>query len=129
MKVMSVEEFRKAVRDQGAPSSKQACFICPMCGTVQNMVDLIMAGAGKGEDEVSKYIGFSCLGRFTHHKPPPKEKGTQGGCNWTLGGLFQLHELEVITEDGKHHPHFDLATQEQTAVHLLNQKMAKEVTA
>jgi len=126
MKTMTIEEFQTALREQ-APSSVQVCFVCPMCGTVQNMIDLIIAGAGKTEEEVSKYIGFSCVGRFTHHKPPPQEKGSQCGCNWTLGGLFQCHQLEVVTEDGVRHPRFDLATPGQTAVHLLDQIMTVEV--
>lgn len=125
MKTMTVKDFHAAIREQ-APSSAQVCFVCPMCGTVQNIIDLIRAGAGKTEDDVSKYIGFSCVGRFTHHKPPPQEKGGQCGCNWTLGGLFQCHQLEVVTDDGVRHPHFDLATKEQTAVHLLDQVMVGE---
>lgn len=55
------------------------------------------------------------------------EKGGQCGCNWTLGGLFQRHQLEVVTDDGVRHPHFDLATKGQTAVHLLDQVMVREV--
>ena len=125
MKTMTVEEFREQIRAQ-APSSVQACFVCPMCGTVQNMIDLIRAGAGETEDDVSKYIGFSCVGRFTHHKPPPQEKGSQSGCNWTLGGVLQLHKFEVVTDDGVRHPHFDLATPGQAAVHLLDQDMMRE---
>ena len=69
-------------------------------------------------DEVEKYLGFSCFGRWTHQKPPPKEKGTQHGCNWTLGGLFQCHDLEVVTPDGKKHPRFELATQAEAQAHM-----------
>jgi len=126
MEIMTVEEFRTALRKQGAPSSKQACFVCPMCGTVQNMVDLINAGAGKTEDDVKGVIGFSCLGRFTHRQTPSKVKGQQIGCNWTLGGLFQMHNFEVVDEKGRKHPHFALATKEETAVHILDQLMKEE---
>jgi hypothetical protein len=59
------------------------------------------------------------LGRFTHHLPPPKLKGTQVGCNWTLGGLFQMHALEVVTEDGERHPRFEVATPEEAKAHLV----------
>lgn len=126
MKTMTIDEFQTALREQ-APSLVQVCFVCPMCGTVQNMIDLIRAGAGKTEDDVLEYIGFSCVGRFTHHKPPPREKGSQLGCNWTLGGLFQCHQLEVVTDDGVRHPYFDLATKEQAAIHLLDQIVTEEV--
>jgi hypothetical protein len=126
MKSMTVEQFHAAIREQGAPSSKQSCFTCPMCGTVQNMVDLINAGAGKTEEDVNRLIGFSCVGRWTHHKPPAEVKGQQIGCNWTLGGLFSLHNFEVIDDEGKRNPHFALSTREQTAVHLLEQAMLRE---
>ena len=118
MKTMTLAEFIAALKAQGGADTTEACFVCPMCGTVQNGKDLILAGAGKDFDEIEKYLGFSCIGRFTHHKSPPKEKGKQVGCNWTLGGLFQMHTLEVVTEDGKHHPRFEPATPEQAQEYL-----------
>ena len=89
-----------------------------MCGTIQSAFDLVKAGAGKDFDEVEKYLGFSCIGRWTHHKPPPKKRGTQVGCNWTLGGLFQTHELVVETPDAKQHPRFELATPQEAKSHI-----------
>jgi hypothetical protein len=74
--------------------------------------DLIRAGAGKTFEDVEKYLGFSCVGRFTGAKSPRKEPDGKP-CNWTLGGLFSLHTLEVVTPDGEHHPRFEVATPEQ----------------
>ena len=84
--------------------------------TVQSAADLIAAKAGASMGEVEKYLGFSCVGRFTGAKSPRK-KPDGSPCNWTLGGLFSLHELEVVTEDGEHHPSFELATPEQAQLH------------
>ena len=32
----------------------------------------------------------------------------------TLGGLFKIHELEVVTPDGEHHPRFMPEREETT---------------
>lgn len=96
METMTFQEYRKAVRNQGKDRIEDVTFQCPNCKTLQSAQDLIDAGAGSSFDEVEKYLAFSCVGRFT------KEKG----CNWTLGGLLHIHELEVITPDGEHHPRF-----------------------
>ena len=44
-------------------------------------------------------MGFSCIGMFN--------EGV--GCDWTLGGLFLIHEIEVESADGKLQPLFKLA--------------------
>ncbi|MFA5365776.1 MAG: VVA0879 family protein, partial [Candidatus Bathyarchaeia archaeon] len=93
---ITIEEFNKRLGAQGV-EKEFLTFRCPMCGTIQCAQDLINAGAGKNMDEVADFVGFSCVGRWTHHLPPPKKPGKQIGCNWTLGGLFQLHKLAVIT--------------------------------
>lgn len=122
MKTQTLEEHHAEMRGQGVPMEHIA-MICPACGTIQSAHDLIAAGAGKDIAEIEKYLGFSCVGRWTHHKSPPKKKGTQDGCNWTLGGLLGIHALSVITPDGKKHPRFELATPDQAKVH-----MAKSLT-
>lgn len=117
MKQITVVEFHDAVKAQGVPREDVA-FICPLCAFVQSSRDLIAAGAGENFDAVQKYLGFSCVGRFTGAESPrPESDGNP--CNWTLGGLFRLHKLEVITEDGKNHPYFELATPEQAREHAL----------
>ena len=98
MKTLTSEEFHDLLRSQDVPIA-DVTFRCPRCGVLQSANDLINAGAGSTFDEVEKYLGFSCIGRF------PKANGR--GCDWTLGGLFRIHVLEVKTPDGKVHPSFE----------------------
>ncbi len=121
MKTMSVKEFYAAFKAQGAIDAFDACVVCPMCGTVQNGRDFVAAGAAKTLDDIGGLLGSSCIGRQTHHLPPPKEKGTQIGCNWALWGFLQLHDLEVIDEDGQKFPMFEPATPEQAKAHCIPQ--------
>ena len=75
---------------------------------------LIEAGAGETEDDVEPFVGFSCVGRWTGKGSALGTDAPRGeGCNWTLGGLFQLHKLVVITPDGERHPRFTPATPEE----------------
>ncbi len=99
MESMTLEEFKAAIKSQGVPIA-EVTFECPICQTLQCGNDLIAAGAGKDFDEIEKYLGFSCIGRWDKNK----------GCDWTLGGLLTLHKFEVITPDGTHHPRFKLMT-------------------
>ena len=71
------------------PSIMEVEFTCPHFKTVQTGNDLVKAGAGKDFNEVQGYIGFSCIGRFDETK----------GCNWTLGGLFGIHKLEIVDDN------------------------------
>ena len=116
MKAMTLAKFHAALKAQGVPSHLDSAFICPMCHVVQSARDLISAGAGKTMDDVERFVGFSCVGRFLD-APGPRRQPDGKPCNWTLGGFFQLHDLEVITEDGKRHPRFALATPEQAQAH------------
>lgn len=116
MKTVTLEEFHAALKAQGAPSRDDLAVVCPMCGTVQSARDFIKAGAGSDFEQVEKYLGFSCIGRFTGAGSPRKSPDGNP-CNWTLGGLFSLHKLEVITPDGEHHPRFEPATAEQAQQH------------
>lgn len=109
MKTMTLDDFRAALKAQGMPDRTHYAFKCPACSTVQSAADLIAAGAGSSFDEVEPYLGFSCVGRFTGAGSPRKEADGKP-CNWTLGGLFKVHQLEVVTPDGKQHPHFKPAT-------------------
>lgn len=116
---MTLEEFHAACKAQAA-SREQIVFKCPMCKTPQSGRDLIAAGAGQDFDAVEKYLGFSCIGRFTGAGSARKEPDGKP-CDWTLGGLFQLHKLVVVTPDGKRHPHFELATREEADAHRAGQ--------
>ena len=119
MKTMMLSEFHEACKAQ-ATSNDQIVFRCPMCKTLQSGADLIRAGAGATFDEVEKYLGFSCVGRFTGAGSPRKQPDGRP-CNWTLGGLFHVHTFEVVTPDDKHHPRFELASKADADQHRLTQ--------
>lgn len=117
MRTMTLDEFQSALKAQGVMAREDFALVCPRCGTVQSARDLIQAGAGATFDDVEGYLGFSCVGRFTGAGTPRKTPDGQP-CNWTLGGLFPLHKLEVVTPDGKHHPRFEPASPEQAQQHM-----------
>ncbi len=116
MNTMTQEEFLEEAKRRFGPNVRNWKFVCPACGTVQSvqqLLDAVIESGGKKE-EVHGYIGYSCIGRFTgqgdagisaHSKKQPWDKG----CNWTLGGLMWIHELEVIMPDGHKRPTFELA--------------------
>ena len=67
-------------------------FVCAHCGEVQTMEDFAEAEIEKGNQKVF----FSCIGREVVGR----------GCDWTLGGFFQIHTAEVIKGDGTKVPVF-----------------------
>jgi hypothetical protein len=97
VKQVTYKEFLEMIKLQKRDRREDITFECPRCGTVQSGQELIDAGVGKTFEDVQPYLGFSCIGRFTKDK----------GCNWTLGGLFQIHKIEVITDDGEIYPCFE----------------------
>jgi len=94
---MTLEEFKKEARRRFGDDSVNWEFVCPRCKTVQTAKQ--WRDLGIAQETIQKQLGYSCIGRHI--------KGR--GCDWTLGGLLQIHELEIIDEDGKHHPHFDFS--------------------
>ena len=101
---LTLSEFLDLLKAQKVPK-EQLSFQCPVCKTHQTAQDLIDAGAGATFEDVEKYLAFSCVGRWTN--AGEFKEGREGlGCNWTLGGFFQLHELEVTAPEGEVHPRF-----------------------
>lgn len=116
---ISIDEFHRRIRAQCVSTTNHYAFICPICGTVQSMASLVAAGATS--EYAEKTIGFSCEGRVTGAGPWPStndksqkanERRKMRGCDWTLGGFFKLHALEVRDAGGRLHPHFEIATSE-----------------
>lgn len=95
MITLTLEEYLSAMKSQNV-DMENATVQCPKCKTLQSISDLIIAGAGKNVEEAGKHFGFACIGRFDNKK----------GCDWSLGGLFQIHKLEVIYPDGSVGPRF-----------------------
>lgn len=112
MRIIPVAELHALFKAQGVSGQQHCAVVCPMCGTVQSGASLMKAGAGKTFEEVERFIGWSCVGRWTG-APGPRKKPDGEPCDWTLGGLFKVHRTEVVTPDGKHHPYFEIATPEQ----------------
>lgn len=110
---ITIEELHAELKAQGVSAREHYAFRCVVCGTIQSGASLIRAGVGKNFDEVEKCLGFSCVGRFTNAGPHKKSAAPGRGCDWTLGGLFTIHKLEILTPDGKAHALFELATPEE----------------
>jgi hypothetical protein len=112
---LTLAEFQTIVRAQGMSRREDYAFKCPICGTVQSAASLIAVGAGDTFADVEDSLAYSCVGRFTG-RPGHKRGDPPGlGCNWTLGGLLRLHELEIIDPDGQRHPRFMPATPAEAA--------------
>lgn len=110
MRKIKAEELHAEMKAQGVKDRQDIAFRCVICGTVQSMRSMIDAGVEPAR--VENVIGFSCEGRWRNAGPANNGRPGKGvrGCDWTLGGLFQLHRLEVTTPDGKTHPSFELAS-------------------
>lgn len=120
MERITIEQLHERFKAQGASSREHIAVKCPVCGTVQSMASLAKAGAPA--DRIENVIGFSCEGRFSNAGPWPsdKRKGKSfdarravRGCDWTLGGLFRIHTLEVINAEGVPQPTFEVASADE----------------
>jgi len=89
MKTYTHEEWLDEAERRFGDDPRDWLFVCPRCKTEQCAWDFYEAGV-KGST-IDKVLAFSCIGRFTDGK----------GCDWTLGGLFQIHEVEVEFGDKK----------------------------
>lgn len=107
-KQIQYDEWLKTGEKLFGPDQKKWRFKCVNCGYAQSAEDFLKLEKPNRPEEIHKVLGFSCIGRWM-----PESKGTMGNrkqpCNWTLGGLFKLHKLEVIQPDGKAVPCFEFA--------------------
>lgn len=122
---ITVEQLHAELQAQGVSAREHYAFRCVCCGTIQSGASLIRAGAGATFEEVEKWVGFSCVGRFTGAGPRKKGAPPGRGCDWTLGGLFTIHKLEIMTPDGKACALFELATAEEAQALERSAKEAK----
>jgi len=97
MKKLTMKEFIAEGTEKFGEDRKQWKFVCPKCKTEQSAQDFFESGVEK--EIIDTQIGFSCIGRSVK----------EVGCDWTLGGLFSIHELEIIDEEGDTHPMFEFA--------------------
>lgn len=120
MERITIEQLHERFKAQGVSAREHIAFKCPVCGTVQSIASLTKAGAPPAK--IENFVGFSCEGRFSNAGPWPsdKRKGRAfdarravRGCDWTLGGLFRIHNLEVINAEGVPQPTFEVASAEE----------------
>jgi len=74
-------------------------FECPSCKHKQSINSIMKNNSKLTEQEVRDFIAVNCEGRSTKGK----------GCDWTLGGLFQIHDVEVLKEDGSKYGVFNFS--------------------
>lgn len=118
--VITLAMMHDRLEQQGVSHQRHYAFRCPICGTVQSLASLVAAGL---KPEVAeRQIAFSCEGRATGAGPWPAEQTKSAkaarrrlirGCDWTLGGLFRLHAVEIKFPDGELRPCFDIATADE----------------
>lgn len=125
-RTIPLDQFQAEYKAQ-AKKREDIVVICPACGSLQNGRDLIKAGAGECMDDLQGRFGFSCVGRWTGKGSATEEVKAAGkGCNWTLGGMFQIHTLTVVDPDGIEHPFFELASKEVADAYRAKQAEAVE---
>jgi hypothetical protein len=110
MKIVTHKAWLDELQAQGVPR-KHVATKCPICGTVQSMASLERAGATEADAMAS--FGFSCVGRFTNAGPHKRGDPPGKGCDWSLGGLLRLHEVEVVLEGGAISPAFEVASPDE----------------
>lgn len=127
--------LRVQARGAGHRDPTHLAVVCVMCGTVQS-VALLQRYSTRSPDDLLQMLGFSCVGRLVSLAPsgwtaaaaptPRLPDLAAPGCDWTLGGLFHLHKLEVEVKPGKFRPTFELATPE-LAKQLMDMLMKEPV--
>ena len=88
------DEWAKIGHEAFGDDRNQWQFVCPMCGHEQS----IETAKAACEVDDAEWVPFSCAGRY----------GDPEGCDWTLGGLFKFHRLEV-RRDRRMMPVFEFA--------------------
>jgi len=103
MRTITVQKFVAEAKRRFGEKPALWKVKCPRCGTPQTAEDF-REYTDLDDATIATQIGYSCIGRHTEEM----------GCDWTLGGLFRIHELEIIDPEGNPHPHFELADPEAT---------------
>lgn len=113
-------EFCNRLYNQKMHNSNDLAFVCPVCATVQSVSSLKKVGASV--EIAARMIGYQCEGDLIGAGPWPnssdqsdraKQRRAIRGCNWTLGGHFKIHVLEVLASDVVSMPWFQVATPAQ----------------
>ena len=98
MKVLTLDEWSANAASIFGPKIQNWRFVCPNCKQSQSLREFEDHKIQGAKD----MFFFSCIGRFVKDR----------GCDWSLGGLLQIHETEVVSEDGKNIPVMEFAEME-----------------
>lgn len=98
MKKLRFAEWKEIAETKFGEDMRNWKFKCCSCGQSQTLQDFLDA---KIENSEEKFF-FSCIGRWVKDR----------GCDWTLGGLLQIHETEVINLSQNPIPAFEFAESE-----------------
>lgn len=97
---ITVEEWLRKGEELFGANRDDWQFKCTSCGHIQSATAARHRApgvdAGKEPHWLRNYLARNCEGRLTGGV----------GCDWSLGGLFQIHKLEVI-DDGEAFPIFE----------------------
>ena len=85
MKKLHHEEWIDKAIELFGKDSKEWKFVCPSCGHKQSVKSVVQNNPSLNPEDVENWIHYNCEGRINEGE----------GCNWTLGGLFKIHELEI----------------------------------
>ena len=100
-RTMTEEAWRAHGRELYGEDSREWKFRCVSCGNIQSHASV--TERNPEITDTSSWIFFACEGRHTDGV----------GCDWTLGGLFQIHKLEVTDTDGRNVQCFEFADDPQ----------------
>lgn len=92
--IFEYDKWIEELRSRFGTDAKNWAFKCPSCGNIQTAKDFIDNNV---EDPQNK-VFYNCIGRYV--------KGI--GCDWTLGGLFQINKVSVL-KDAQVIPVFEMA--------------------
>ena len=95
---MNYEEWIKKAKELFGKDSYEWKFKCPSCSHIQSINSWLEHNPELKAEEIENLVFFNCEGRINE----------KYGCDWTLGGLFKIHKVEVEF-NGKQVPVFEYA--------------------
>jgi len=95
---MTYEEWINKAKKLFGKDSYNWKFKCPSCGHIQSINSMVEHNPSLNPEDIQNSVYFNCEGRINEGY----------GCDWTLGGLFQVHKVEVNFK-GKIVPVFEFA--------------------
>jgi hypothetical protein len=92
--IIDYDEWIIELHQRFGDDPEKWAFKCPNCGNIQTAQDFLNHMIEFPKSKVYN----SCIGRYVDNI----------GCNWTLGGLFQIHKTSVL-KDAEVIPVFEMA--------------------